>query len=132
MLFRYYLPALLWALFILFMTLTPGKYIPPLDLWGFVNFDKVIHLGVFMVLMLLVLFAFVRHDQRRTFHLPFLLTAFLICLSYGMLIEIIQGTLLVDRAFELTDALANAAGCLLGGLLFKYRLQAIMLKHFRS
>lgn len=129
--FRYYLPALLWALFILVLTLMPGKYIPPVNIWDIANFDKLAHLFVFMVLMLFVLYAFVRHKQSKPFYLPLMLTAFLICVSYGLLIEIMQGTLLVDRHFELYDALANATGCIIGALLFKYRLQAIMVEQIR-
>jgi VanZ family protein len=129
--FRFYLPALLWALFILFLTMMPGKYIPPVNIWDFANVDKLVHLFVFMVLMLLLLYAFLRHQLVKAFYLPLLFTAFLICVSYGLLIEIMQGTLLTDRHFELYDALANATGCVLGGILFKYRLQAIMAKRFR-
>jgi VanZ family protein len=129
---RFYLPALLWALVILFFTMMPGKYIPPVNIWDITNFDKILHLFVFMVLMLLVLYAFLRHQQMKTFYLPVMFTAFFICVSYGMLIEIMQGTFLKDRQFELYDAMANTSGCVLGALLFKYRLQTILTNRFRS
>src|SRR5687768_7181878 len=128
MLAKYYLPALLWAVVILILTMMPGKYIPPVNIWDIANIDKLAHLFVFAVLMVFLLYGFKKQPQFNRLPSRMLLIAFLLCVFYGLLIEGMQGTLLADRHFELYDALANTIGCLLGGFLFKYPLQAIMAK----
>jgi VanZ family protein len=117
---KYYLPAFLWAIVILILTMMPGKYIPPVNIWDLTNIDKLAHLFVFAVLMVLLLYGFQKQTQFNPLPFRMLLIAFFICVSYGLLIEGMQGTLLTDRHFELYDALANAIGCIIGGFLFKY------------
>lgn len=117
-LLKNYLPALLWALFILILTMLPGKYIAPANIWDIVNFDKLGHLFVFSVLMVFFL-----RGLSKEFHpapaFRYILFAFLVCSMYGFLLEVMQGTLSADRQFDVVDALANMLGCLLGGIVFK-------------
>lgn len=120
MFFRYSLPALAWAAFIFFITLMPGKYIPPVSIWDFVAFDKFIHAGVFAVLVILFMYGFVRqYDIKVTRSYPGWI-ALAICVPYGLMLELMQELLLSDRYFEWYDFMANVAGCVLGIIIFKF------------
>ena len=113
---RSFLPAFLWAVLILILTMMPGKYIPPVHAWDFLHPDKLAHLCVFAVLMVLALHGISKNNDVSV---QLLFLSFLLCAGYGLLLEAMQGTLLSDRYFEWQDAAANALGCVLGGILFK-------------
>lgn len=112
------------AVVILILSLLPGKYIAPANIWDIVNFDKLGHLFVFFVLMVFSL----RGLSKQINAVPvfrFILFTFLICSAYGFLIEVMQGAFSTDRQFDMVDAAANMLGCLLGGVFFTYA-RAIM------
>ena len=121
-----YLPAFVWAFFIFFLSMMPGKYVAPANIWDLANFDKLGHMFVFLVLMLLSLRGFSKQIHAAP-AFRFILTMFLICSVYGFLLEVMQGTVSTDRQFDLVDSVANMLGCLLGGVLFKY-VRAITLR----
>ncbi|MDZ4844156.1 MAG: VanZ family protein [Chitinophagales bacterium] len=119
MFLKNYLPALVWALFIFLLSMLPGKFIAPANIWDIVNFDKLGHLFVFFVLMVFSLRGLSK-QIRSAPAFRFMLFTFLICSAYGFLIEVMQGTLSNDRQFDIYDGIANMLGCLLGGIVFKY------------
>lgn len=114
-----YLPALVWAFLIFILSMMPGKYVAPANIWDLANFDKLGHMFVFLVLMLLSLRGLSEQIHSAP-SLRFILIIFLICSAYGFLLEVLQGTLSTDRQFDIVDSVANMLGCLLGGALFKY------------
>ena len=74
------------------------------------SFDKVLHLGVYSLMNVLLLIAY-----NKNFSMLFLsITLFV----YGILIEVIQDQT-TYRAAELGDILANSFGILIGALIFK-------------
>lgn len=113
---RYAGPALLWTIIISILTLLPGKDLPKVEI---VNFDKIAHLGVFFALNLFYLRWLAKSNQQinRT------LSITLACITYGGIIEILQGTLYTDRYADIYDFIFNALGCILALPLF-YRLPA--------
>ncbi len=120
MFLKHTLPAFLWALFIFILTMMPGKYIPPVNIWDIANLDKLAHLFVFVVLLVLTLYGFLKQDAYKILLSYPMLIAFTLCTAYGFLLEVMQGMLLSDRYFEWYDAVANAAGCVAGIILFKF------------
>jgi VanZ family protein len=120
MFFRYNFPALVWALFIFVITLLPGKYIPPVSIWDFASFDKLVHTGVFAVLLYLFMKGFTKQYAFSFLRSYTAVTAFSICFFYGFLMETMQGLFLVDRYFDIFDVAANSVGCVLGIFIFKF------------
>lgn len=120
MFFRYNLPALIWGLFILFITLIPGQYVPPISFWDFASWDKLVHLGVFAVLVALCMFGFLKQYRFSVLRFNAATASFLICMPYGLLLEIIQGLWLVDRYFDIYDVVANTIGCVFGIFIYKF------------
>ncbi|MFN8277054.1 MAG: VanZ family protein [Chitinophagales bacterium] len=97
-----WLPALIWALFILWMCLKPASTLP---LAPFPHFDKLVHFLFYAILASLTDFAFRKKpivQQRQKI--------FLTASAYGLLIEVLQETCTRDRHFDWTDAAVNALG----------------------
>ena len=125
MFLKYNFPALLWALVIFILTLMPGKYIPPAGIFEILYPDKLVHMAVFAVLIVLFLFGFLRQDTFRMLRFHPMAIAFTGCVIYGFLLELMQGTLLADRYFEILDAIANAVGCIIGMGVFRFYLKRL-------
>ncbi len=120
MFLKHNLPAILWALVILILTLMPGKYIPPAGFFEIFHPDKLVHVAIFAVLIALCLHGFLKQETFSLLRLHPMVIAFSGCVLYGLLLEAMQGTLLADRYFEWMDAAANTAGCAVGAGLFRY------------
>lgn len=104
---KYILGAILWALFILMLTLTPGKSVPDITLF---SYDKIGHAFVFFILSLLLskgLF-----DAKGSVLIAVGVTL-IASTFYGLGIEIVQD-FIPDRGMEWFDALANLIGSFLG------------------
>jgi hypothetical protein len=95
---------ILWTLLILVACSWPGKSIPDAPVTGF---DKVVHIGLFAGWITLWLLAYP--------HKANLLVA--LGIAYGLALEVYQQLLPFDRTFDWLDAIADAAGVIIG-LLF--------------
>jgi len=120
MFIKYNLPAILWALVILVLTLMPGKFIPPAGIFEIFHPDKLVHIAVFAVLIALCLYGFLKQQTFAWLRLHPVIIAFSGCVLYGLWLEAMQGTLLADRYFEWMDAAANAIGCGVGAGAFRF------------
>lgn len=92
--------AIVWTLVVAFLTLLPGKDLPEVNI---VNFDKAAHLGVFGLLEWLYLLWI----PKRYLHIT------LICVLYGGILEVLQGTFYEDRHADVWDFVFNALGCMM-------------------
>ena len=117
MVLRYATFPLLWALLVLFLTLTPGRSLPEFPTWESFAFDKSAHVFVYAVLVLLTVVAFKKQRGDIRVRLRAVPYALLLGCVYGTVLEAIQ-SFIPSRTFEWYDLAANMAGCLLGALLF--------------
>jgi VanZ family protein len=108
---KYYVPALLWALTILVLSITPAHQLPETD---FRLADKLAHLAVYFLLSVLLWYAVMRngHYTARLFITFSLL--FGLGLFYGIAIELAQAYLIPSRFGEVEDAVANGLGSFFG------------------
>ncbi len=104
---------ILYTIFATFLLLYPAEDIPTV---GVPSFDKLGHLCVFGVLVLIwLLFASHKTKGKNGSVIWVLLLVFF----YGIVIEVLQGLFLQSRTADGWDILANAAGILLGWLIFQ-------------
>lgn len=103
---------ILWAAFILFICGVNGSYIPHIRLKDFISPDKIAHMTLFGIQAYLLGLGL--RKQLRVF--PALLTALLLTILYGVLIEFLQATIFVNRSFDYLDMLANTAGAIVAGV----------------
>lgn len=105
---------MLWALIILILCGMPGKSIPHISFLELLSFDKFVHAGIFFVLAVLMIRGFVLQTRFYKLQQFSKLITFLICVTYGGLLEIMQGTLFADRSASLLDFIANSFGVIMG------------------
>ncbi len=114
MLIRYLWPPIVWTLFILVLTLLPGRAIPNV---GIFQIDKLVHIFFFSVLMVLLLYGLQKINEHRIFFVNLILIAIVYCIGLGIIIEILQ-LFVPGRDFSLLDIVADASGTGLGYLIF--------------
>jgi VanZ family protein len=115
--FSYYALALGWAILILIGTLMPAPALPPIPQWDLLSFDTFAHAVLFGGQLLLLLFGFKR-DPSVTLSSSLITYSFLAVVAYGVLVEILQGSMGLGRAMDPVDAVSNTIGCFLGLLLW--------------
>lgn len=115
---RYYWPAILWILLVLYLCTIPGSDIPSNSFFEKIHMDKIVHLGLFGCTVLLLCIGYYRskgHISILTLTLFWLVAAF-----YGLAIEFIQKYWAIDRSFDMMDALADSIGALCGIIAFLF------------
>ena len=110
--------SILWALIILILCGIPGRDIPHISFLELLSFDKFIHASVFFILILLTIRGFLVQNRFVNLKLSARPAAFTISVLYGGLLEIMQGTIFIDRTADIFDFIANSFGCLMGLLLY--------------
>jgi VanZ family protein len=112
---KVYGPAILWGIFILVATLTPGKSLPSTSLF---RFDKLIHIFIFGTFAWLVLRAYFlsgRLNNENKKHIY--LFVGIATIVFGISIEGIQ-QFIPDRGADRYDIIANTFGIVLAQILF--------------
>ncbi|HRH55999.1 MAG TPA: VanZ family protein [Chitinophagales bacterium] len=103
------IPALLWSGIIFFLCFLPGSALPKEDWLDKIYFDKIVHALLYLILFFLIVRIF---ENKTTIAL---LTASVLCVAQGVLIEFVQGSSLIDhRSFDVHDIAANLFGVILG------------------
>ncbi len=117
--FRYYLPSISWALIILYLCAIPGSDLPQDSWYEFPGFDKCVHLSLYLIFEWLILWGFSKKNNTLLLEKNAIIFSLLISISYGGIIELLQGSVFVERSSDIFDFIANTCGALLGLFLFK-------------
>ena len=118
--FKYFIPAVLWAVIIFWLSATPGERMPDLSFWNLLQPDKVGHLGVYAILVAATLWAFYRFYERNKIPFVVVLSVVFFAILYGIGIEFMQFYFFSGRNFDVLDILANIMGCLIGLLSLRF------------
>jgi VanZ family protein len=109
--YRAWLPAALWMVIIVSISILPGSNVPSLK----VPFaDKLVHCGMYFVLSILLLHGLRQQYGFQEVRFASGFTAWAIATLWGTLMEVIQYQFTGTRHFEYLDILANIIGSLLG------------------
>ena len=106
---------ILWALLIAVLSLFPGDQFPKVGVSGL---DLIIHFFFYSVFNLLLIVGNIQQEKFNFLRSRPVIAAFIISISYGLIIELLQGTVFVSRGAELSDAIANSVGSVVGWVLF--------------
>ncbi|MAZ73759.1 MAG: hypothetical protein CMC70_11510 [Flavobacteriaceae bacterium] len=105
--------ALVYLVVISIAFLIPGRAIPTTQL----PLDKVVHIGIHAVLLFVwALYFFKKNDNTLTGNT--LLLIGVACFLYGIIIEVLQESLVALRHSDFLDLVANSIGILLGAIVF--------------
>lgn len=120
MFFRHMVWSFLWVIITGVLYLMPGRDMPTVSFWDVFSADKIAHVVVFACL---TLFASVGMKRQTAFQV-LRNRAFSIAVSFGLIygttLELLQGSLAQGRYTELGDIFANAIGCILGLVIFRF------------
>ena len=119
---------MLWALLILILCGIPGRDIPHISFLEMLSFDKFVHASIFMILLLLTARGFLLQSSFGALKRRPKLAAFILCVSYGGLLEVMQGTLFEERSADIYDFIANSFGCIIGILLYRFSERTVLSK----
>lgn len=120
--------AMLWALLILILCGIPGRDIPHISFLELLSFDKFVHAGIFFVLIVLTVRGFILQITFNKVYQNSRVIALLICVAYGGMLEIMQGTIFVERSADIYDFIANSFGCLMGIVMYSWVEKKILIK----
>lgn len=117
MFLRYNLFNILWALFILVVSLSPGEAMPLTDIWQIISFDKIAHFAVYAILSFLCIVGFTKQYNFRWLRKNAVVTAIGFSIIYGVILELLQ-SFSPGRFIEYADIFANSIGCALGYVIY--------------
>jgi VanZ family protein len=116
---KFWLPAILWSITILILTLIPGDTLPDVPIFGI---DKLVHFFIFGVLMIVSSYGIVRTSNTKGTLSKLLVITSLYSISFGIMVEILQ-RFVPGRSFSIPDMVANSIGVGLGYLIFKFMVR---------
>ena len=117
---RFHIPWVLWSLIILVLSLMPGDRIPDLTL-TWISPDTLAHLIMYSILSWSLLLGFIKREKKMNQSIIRLYGGVILAgFLFGTAIEIIQGTLIYRRHFDVVDIVANFFGTIFGAITFKW------------
>jgi VanZ family protein len=114
---------IVWAFFIAFLCGIPGKDIPTISWLDWLSVDKWVHAGMFFILHFLSIQSY--RKNKLFFSNSFLFLFATVCIVYGGLLEILQGTIFTDRSADVSDFAANTFGVLCSTLFYIKKQKAL-------
>ena len=115
-LFRFWKSAC-WFILILIVTFLPGSSSKRIRL--FIHADKLIHLLLFMIFSLLLIFDARRFFQTSSIQKNIAIAITLTGLAAGLFTELVQHFLIMDRSGTIGDLIADVGGILIGIGIYK-------------
>ncbi|HQV38384.1 MAG: VanZ family protein [Flavobacteriales bacterium] len=116
-----WLPATLWAVAVLVLTLMPGRDVPAWPWAEQVQLDKFVHAFLFGMQSLLLGLALA--SMRWRFRIGPRALGAVLAIAYGGVIELLQQAMGQGRQGDVLDLLADAAGALFGYGLLSWRVR---------
>lgn len=114
---RHQISAVLWALLILALCGMPKNAVPESNIIGI---DKVVHFGLYAVFALIMIVAFTKQRAYRGLQQRAIPVAIVVGIVYGIVIELLQGTVFATRSPEHLDMIANSLGSMFGLAFFYF------------
>ena len=103
---------------VLVLTLLPSDKLPPTPEWKLLSFDTFSHICVFGLLTFLTIRSFYRHYGKFYFLKYAIGISLVLCLLFGVLIEMLQTVMKSGRHGEISDVIGDFIGELFGALFF--------------
>ncbi len=97
----------------------PVSGITPVKLLNLLSFDKLVHMLMFALQFWFIAIGLVKKYKFSYKRGRVSSIAFLLAVSYGGVIELIQGYLLSGRTMDIMDMIANVFGAIIGWILFR-------------
>ena len=117
-----FIPAILWVIISTVLLTIPGSAFPKQNWLNKIWFDKWVHIGMFILMVVLWCWAIHKKNISNTKLKNRFLLIGLSSLLYGIVMELVQHYFIVNRSFEIGDIIADATGCSIGIGYSRWRL----------
>lgn len=100
---------------ILVLSVVPGSAFEPVEIpfWKQIYLDKIVHAGMYFLL-----YCFIRPGLFSLSPRYAVITALLITISYGGLMELVQGIKIIARSSDFKDMIGNITGAVFATVFF--------------
>lgn len=119
---------ILWATIVFIISSFPGNKVDRVPFLDIPHIDKVIHAGMYFILSFSFLFEINKNSFYQSLKLRLSVIVIILAVSYGIILEILQSFLFVNRSGDFYDFLANSIGCIMA--LFSFRYLNKRLQHY--
>jgi hypothetical protein len=110
-----FVPGIIWFIIIFILVTLPGKDIPSTHFLDEINFDKIVHMGLFCVLTVLFCWPFYKTPIAPETKIKYFITIALLVSAWGYSTELIQKFWVsIHRDYELLDWVADSMGAFIG------------------
>lgn len=109
-----FIPGIAWFFVVLILMCTPGKEIPKVDWLENIDFDKVVHIGVFGLLTVLFCWPFYKTDFSASKKIRYFFIVALLTSAFGYGMELVQKYCIEGRTYDLIDWIADSIGAVAG------------------
>ncbi|MEO6135992.1 MAG: VanZ family protein [Ginsengibacter sp.] len=111
--FKYFLPGIAWFLIVGVLVFMPGSDVPEVKWLDIPQFDKLVHAGIFGVLVFLFCVPYFKLNISFKQKNQHFIRVCLAAIVWGIAVEIIQKYFVPGRSFDLLDWAADTAGVLI-------------------
>lgn len=111
------LPAIAWALIIFVLISLPPQAIDDLP-FLFKGFDKIVHAGMFFILLVLLFFGFKTQYTFEKLRSHYIISSLIVSFFWAILTELMQLIFFTYRSFELLDIFFDFIGIGIGFVVF--------------
>jgi hypothetical protein len=108
-----FLPGIAWFLFVLILICLPGKSIPKAGWLDFLDFDKLVHAGLFGGIVFFFCRPFRKASYERNEKINLFIKITLATCIWGITTEFIQKFFIPGRQFDLLDWAADCLGAII-------------------
>lgn len=112
--FKKFIPGIAWFFLLAVLMFLPGKELPHNDWLTDIDFDKVVHMGVFAILVVLFCLPFRKSGFTMEQKIKWFTRIVIAAILWGYATELIQKYLVEGRQYDPLDWLADGIGSCLG------------------
>ena len=120
MFIKFHLPAIIWGILILYLLEIPKNNIPDFPFLQQFHFDKIVHFSIFFIFTILLIRCFGVQNSFQVFKKNPIITALVVSIIYGSILEYLQGFSFIGRTRDILDLTVNIIGSISGYLVPKF------------
>jgi len=120
--FKKFIPGIAWFLLILVLISIPGEDIPSPKFLLDLSFDKIVHMGLFGMLVVLFFLPVSRSPFSKKQQLKWLLLITVAAIGYGYGTELMQRYFIRGRSYDLVDWAADSLGAILAFAFCRWKM----------
>lgn len=116
-----FIKAFIWAVLIFIGSALSGDTLNGVKLINIPGFDKLIHFTWYLFLFLFI--AAGTYKQQGKLSVLFAVIILILCIGYGGMLELLQGSVFTKRSEDLYDFIANGSGAIVASIIFSFLYQ---------